>query len=716
MTSLRSLSIEHLRLVLRPVNRALHAAAQRQTDIAGRMSRPEVAALCVTDQHVQTLLAEAEALLGDDATAAGTLDFTSAEQSLENELRQRAAACRERLPLDRLCEDLGLVSFEREAVLFCLAPEIERCYERIYAYVLDDLNRRAPCVELLSIVCAGTLRERLERRALLGPTSRLRRVGLLVANGEGTSELRQELRLAPVALELLLGGLGDVGSLFRDSAQVVVPTAATIPPHADASLIKRIGAGLANGTVEVVGISGPHDAGRDDIVLALASLAGLPLRRLLVSDPSRAAAERLDGVAEQIEVASVLGAMLWVQVDPLTESGAEHLRDAVADRLACARSPVILSGAHPWRSAEVLAARACTEIELSSPGFEARKYMWRCALPAANPKHIDDLAARFRMSAAEMHAVARVAGTRADLGNGRRPLTVDDCVEDACAAVIRKQSDRFATVVRPRRGAADLILPETLHAQVLEIGRFFRSWSRIAEGWGFGHLVTGSGGIKALFTGDSGTGKTLAAEVVAHELGVPLLKVDLARVVSKWVGETEKNLEAAFREAEDSHSVLFFDEADALFGKRSEVQHGTDRYANLEVSYLLQRLEDHFGLVILASNLKDQIDTAFVRRFHVVLHFPRPSLAERQRIWRKAFPPDAPLDADVDLETLARLDMTGAGIVSTARNAALLADDEGARSIAMHHVVRGVARQFLREGRILTPEELGSHAVLLEER
>src|SRR5262249_55158992 len=152
------------------------------------------------------------------------------------------------------------------------------------------------------------------------------------------------------------------------------------------------------------------------------------------------------------------------------------------------------------------------------------------------------------------------------------------------------------------------------HGHVLEIARFYRSWPRVATAWGLGRVSPGEG-MKALFTGEPGTGKTLAAEVVAGLLGLLLLKIDLAQVVSKWIGETEKNLEVAFREAEESDAVLFFDEADALFGKRGEVQRGTDRYANLEVSYLLQRLEEHDGLVILASNLKDQIDTAFTRRF-----------------------------------------------------------------------------------------------------
>jgi SpoVK/Ycf46/Vps4 family AAA+-type ATPase len=202
--------------------------------------------------------------------------------------------------------------------------------------------------------------------------------------------------------------------------------------------------------------------------------------------------------------------------------------------------------------------------------------------------------------------------------------------------------------------------------------------------------------------------------VIASLLGLVLYKVDLARVVSKWVGETEKNLEAAFREVEESHAVLFFDEADALFGKRAEVQHGTDRYANLEVSYLLQRLENSRGLVILASNVKDQIDPAFIRRFQVVMHFPRPGLPERRRLWQLAVPKSAPVAAELDLEALARLEMTGAAIVTSARTAALLAADAGSQAITMAHMVRATARQFRREARLLTPSELGPYGVLLQ--
>ncbi|MGI9332454.1 MAG: ATP-binding protein, partial [Gammaproteobacteria bacterium] len=196
------------------------------------------------------------------------------------------------------------------------------------------------------------------------------------------------------------------------------------------------------------------------------------------------------------------------------------------------------------------------------------------------------------------------------------------------------------------------------------------------------------------------------AEVIANELDLPLLKIDLAQLVSKWVGETEKNIDTAFREAEACHAILFFDEADTLFGKRGEIQQGSDRYANLQVGFLLQRLEQFGGLAVLASNLKDEIDEAFVRRFQVLLHFPRPDAAERMRLWNKAFPRGAPVHPAVDLSALADLDLTGAGIMAASHTAALLAADSGAEHITCEHIAAGITRQFHRESRVLGAQDL----------
>ena len=705
------LALQHLALRLGPVNRALRAAVARQARQAARLIRPDVAPLCVTDDQVSKLLDDADALLGgtsDSGVAAG-LSVREAErqEALRTACRQSGA----RLPLDELAASLELSAFEEQAILLCAAPELDRAYERIYAYILDDLSRRHPCVELLSSVTADSLRERVACRHAIGRYGKLRRYGVLRAAGEAATELRQELRLASGLFDFLTGN--GAPPQFFDPAEVRPPAVPALPPAVDGERLARLVAGLREGWISVLGIWGPRHAGCDEVALAVAAKLGRPLRRVQFADLGAADGSAL--LSEALDMASALKAIVWLGTDPLAEPDGARSSAVAVEGIAATSVPIVLTGTRPWRPTRVIGVRDYAEIELEAPNCACRERLWAAALPEADVRQVHGLAARYRIGPREVSAAARFSRTRARLNGNGHADALHDHLEAACAAVSRALTSRFATVVRPKRGPDDLVLPRGVHDQVLEVAHFFRAWPRVAEHWGFGRLETGAGGIKALFTGDSGTGKTLAAEVIAGELRMPLLKVDLAQIVSKWVGETEKHLESAFREAEDSHGVLFFDEADALFGKRGEVQHGVDRYANLEVSYLLQRLEDHAGLVILASNLKDNIDSAFTRRFQIVIHFPRPEPAERRRIWQIAFPDSAPLEEPLDLDVVSRLDITGAGIVGSARTAALLAASEGREKITRSDMVRAIARQYRREARVLMPSELGPYAGLLRE-
>ncbi|GAB3158829.1 ATP-binding protein [Amycolatopsis stemonae] len=680
-------AVEHLRVRLAELHLALRTAVARQSEAAALLTRPDLTPFCVTDEQVDGLLDRV------DAFAEAMTEPPSPprpEPEAELHLRRLAASRGVTLPLDALATRYGLARVEQDALLLVAAPELDPGYERVYAYVVDNLNRRAPCVELLVTVIGETPPDRLALRRALGSAGLLRRYGLLRAFGDAPSELAQELALGPGVFEYLVGWGGDVGILGHDPGEVTRPERPVASPYLGSRRLTTLGRALAAGDVDVVGLWGCPADSQVDAARALAAAAGKPLRH------------RTADVAADLRTAAALDAILWVRT--------EGLGPRPDEALVRSEVPLCLTGVTPWRPPGLLAARTYGELTIPAPGFPERRAMWSSAFPVLDEAVLTDLAARYRMSGGELRAVAAVADADARLSGNGHPITAH--VEPAIATVTRGRTSGAVRSIIPRRGLADLVLPEAQMGQITEIASAFRAWPRIAESWGFA-AKSATGGVKALFTGEPGTGKTMSAEVVTGILGLELLKVDLAQVVSKWVGETEKNMEAVFQQAEDSHAVLLFDEADALFGKRGEVKHGTDRYANLEVGYLLQRLEASDGLIILTSNLKENIDPAFTRRFHFVVHFPRPGVPERRRLWELAFPPEAPLAADVDVDVLCRLDMTGAGITSAARTAALSAADAGSAAIAMRHVVRGVSRQFQREARLFRPAELGRYAELL---
>jgi SpoVK/Ycf46/Vps4 family AAA+-type ATPase len=256
----------------------------------------------------------------------------------------------------------------------------------------------------------------------------------------------------------------------------------------------------------------------------------------------------------------------------------------------------------------------------------------------------------------------------------------------------------------------DLVLPPDGVEQLKEIAARVEHQHLVFDTWGFEKKLDLGRGTIALFAGNSGTGKTMAAGVMANSLALDLYRVDLSAIVSKYIGETEKNLDAIFREAEQSNAILFFDEADALFGKRSEVKDAHDRYANIETAYLLQRMEGYSGVVILATNLKMNLDEAFLRRLHFAVDFPMPNETHRRLIWQKAFPPEAPVAPDIDWDFLARqFKISGGNIKNSVIAAAFFAAAEDER-IGMTHLVRGIRREYQKLGRMVTAAEFGGYA------
>jgi SpoVK/Ycf46/Vps4 family AAA+-type ATPase len=277
----------------------------------------------------------------------------------------------------------------------------------------------------------------------------------------------------------------------------------------------------------------------------------------------------------------------------------------------------------------------------------------------------------------------------------------------ACRARSSEELTDLATRVDPGYDWDDIVLPAETETQLREVASRLANRGTVYVDWGFADASSLGNGLVALFSGPSGTGKTMAAEVIANAAGLDLYKIDLAAVVSKYVGETESNLGRIFDEAADSDAVLLFDEADALFGERSEVSDAHDRYANVEVDYLLQRVEEHDGAVLLTTNLESNIDDAFLRRVHLGVDFPIPDRAARAEIWRRVFPDDAPV-GDLDYDALARLDFTGGNIRNIALSAAFFAADAGA-TVEMEQVVRAAKRECQKIGRPVQTDQFSEY-------
>lgn len=544
-----------------------------------------------------------------------------------------------RSALDELCLAFALTGFERATVALCAAPE-----------VAGDI---AAALEAATGSPFPTLG--LALRALpdphwsaLTPAAPLRRWRLLRLL-DPDSPTRSPAVLDERVLHHLLGA----GYLDPEVEALSSPCAvvAELPPpllRAAADVLAAWEAGL------VPVLVGGQLANLRSAAAAAAAAAGLDARAVhLPPGGTSLATVRL------LEREAVLGDVAWV-----FDAGELESPGRVAEGLECRTA--LLSPAPP----RGLPSRAVVvTVEPLTSAHRTTALTSLLALRTANGRTPADAevaaaAQTFDLPVIDIEQVAVDVAAGADLW-------------ESCRTRSHSAFGGLARVVRPTAGWDDLVLPPAQTEQLRTLASGARHRATVVEEWGFGRRAAHGGGVAALFSGPSGTGKTLAAEVLAAELGVDLAVVDLSRLLSKYIGETEKHLDAVFTAAEQAACVLLFDEADALFARRSEVNSANDRYANMESGFLLQRLEGFRGLAILTTNLRESIDTAFLRRLAVVVQFPYPDVAARAALWRKAFPPQVPLDG-VDTGALATIDLPGGGIASAARVAAFRGAPNGA--------------------------------------
>jgi AAA+ superfamily predicted ATPase len=636
---------------------------------------------------------------------------------LSTNVADRVAASRRHgivLRLDRLAARCGLDAGETELLLIALAPDIDPRYQRLYAYLQDDVTRRRPTVDLaLDLICPG-LDAKLAALRRFAPDAPLRRHRLLALTAEPGQPPPPlpglSLKAEDGILDHVLGFdhlVPQLASCARRAAPGPLLDALALPAGAAAALAALARGGPpANGLV--LHFHGSYGSGRRAAAQALCAAFGC---ELLVVDGDQVAlmpepdAVELIGLLRR-ETRLRAAAVFWDGFDALLDDKRRPLLRSVLAAVADATPVAFLGGERSWVPRDGMLAAPFVQVAFPRPGARERIALWRRALAdlpqASADADIESLANGFRLTGGEIRdAVA----TARNLARGRDGPTLPD-LQSACRLHSSQILSALAQKIEPRYRWDDLILPPDRMAQLREIADAVKFRARVHDDWGFGAKLALGKGMCALFTGPSGTGKTLAAEVIAGELALDLYKIDLAAVVSKYIGETEKNLSRIFAEAEASNAILFFDEADALFGKRSEVRDAHDRYANIETAYLLQRLEAYEGLVILATNLKKNMDEAFVRRLQTAIEFPMPSEPDRRRLWAGIWPEATPLGPDVDLDALARrFELAGGNIKNIALAAAFLAAADGG-AVTMAHLLRATGREFQKMGRIISPGEL----------
>jgi ATPase family protein associated with various cellular activities (AAA)/winged helix domain-containing protein len=621
-----------------------------------------------------------ESVQGVAASAADPRDplrglYITDEEALSLTVDGPPARVEERLA--ELATLLGLDGLEQAVLAVCAAPEISWRYGRLYGYLHDDVSRQLATPRLASALLAGGTvagEDVLER---LAADATLRRIGAIRLLDEPRLALADRpLKCAdPMAAVLIGGALAD----SRPPACELVAVPA-LPPASEAA-IDELASTITAGGELTLAVAGP------DAPAALARALGRPL--LLASaagleDPERLRSLRL--AAALAQRALVFDGLEHVAPEQ-REAVWRALREGPERALVCVEST---------GGADVFGSEPVHLLRIPALGLPERRAVWS-ALLGRGP--VDDVSVKFRLSMTQIEHAAEIARTRAR-ARGDVALTADD-LDHGARGASRHGLGGLASRVEGESGWESLVLPERSLGALRTIASFLRHRDRVLLEWGGAGPPRAAAGLTVLFAGESGTGKTMAAQVVARDLGLDLFRIDLATVVSKYIGETEKNLDRIFAAAEGSNAVLLFDEADALFGKRSEVRDAHDRYANVEVAYLLQRIEGYAGAVILTTNLRHNIDAGFLRRLDLVVDFPFPEPHERERLWQRLLPAEAHRrESDIEIPFLAaRFKLAGGSIRNAALAAALLAAEEGA-PIAMAHVVRAVALEYDKLGRL----------------
>ncbi len=696
------------------------------------------------DAHLQGLLIsddEVEALLEQPiglprwATEPTGLSSAQVQAALEgmaaDSVQRQAESGRRgiRLRLNELVRDFQLTPMDRDTLLIGLAPELDLRYERLYAYLQDDVRKKRPSVDLaLNLLCPDW-ETKLAARQRFTATAPLLKYHLLHLFDEPSQPqpplLSQSLKVDERVVNYLLGG-DELDNQLLPYARYTLPQAVLEELLLPVEVKQRLGYLVQEKAVIKAGLvfyfQGTYGVGKRTTAEAFCRELGVGL--LVVEGEQLLKAEAAEFetiVALAYREALLQGAALyWEGFDALLAEEKAAARRVLLRQLEERRWLTFLAGETIWEPADALHHVTFLRVEFTRPAAAERVELWARCLQGKLPDGeqgggqgfapLEDLANKFRFSGGQIRDAAATAHNLACWREPSRGQVTMSDLYAACRLQSNRQLSGMARKITPHFQWEDIVLPAEEKEVLQEICNYVKYRALVYDEWGFERKLSLGKGLNVLFAGPPGTGKTMAAEVVAAQLELDLYKIDLSSVVSKYIGETEKQLSRIFSEAETSNAILFFDEADALFGKRTDVSDSHDRYANIEVSYLLQRMEEYDGVVILATNFRKNMDEAFVRRLHFTIDFPLPDEKHRRRIWQKLWPEATPRSAELDLDFMARrFEIAGGNIRNIALAAAFLAADEGG-VVKMCHLVRATRREYQKMGKVLMEGEFGEYA------
>jgi len=606
--------------------------------------------------------------------------------------------------LVQLRRRFGLSQFEEQILLLCAGIELDLGISQMCGNAQGDSERTYPTFALAMLLFDDPAWEALSPERPLRYWRLLEVTALNATQPFVTQPLRIDERIVSA-----IKGLHYLDERLAALFQPLSSRATPAPLPASQAEIARaakqaLSAALPDVRLPVLQLLGTDGGSKQAVALDVATQLGVALYRLPAELLPNAPAE-LDLLARLwqrenllLPVALFLDAHEAERVSPTEGLGASVLRFLSRCQGLC-----FLDARDPWPALGA-GATPTLSLEVRKPTPLEQRQAWATELGETGSGELSTrLASQFNLAFSDIAAAASSSAAAPDAGTREAGLW------RACLGRTRPRLDQLAQRLDAKATWDDIVLPEAEVALLRQIAAQVRVRGRVYDDWGFRERMNRGLGINALFAGESGTGKTMAAEVIANEVRLDLYRIDLSAVVSKYIGETEKNLRRMFDAAEDGGALLFFDEADALFGKRSEVKDSHDRYANIEINYLLQRMEGYSGLAVLATNMKSALDQAFMRRLRFVVNFPIPGVAERRRMWQRVFPSRALLSG-LDYDRLARLNLTGGSIMNVALNAAFLAVEKSS-AVTMPLVLEAARVEFKKLDRLVNEADFSWNAV-----